>query len=275
MEKSKQYVNVRFSSDTIRDALTIFEELVPENTVPGQDTRSVAIGDEVWKFDSDEEFFAKHRKVGKSATFNRAFLREDKVIVAKLWIWYSIIGRYPTTTVTVEHLDEPKIERIFEVFERNLEASRLPVPAKPAPEPVKPTIFIGHGHSMQWRDLKDHLTDKQGYTVVAYEVGERAGHTIRDILQELLVKSSFALLVLTAEDETITGERRARQNVVHELGLFQGKLGFPRAIAVVEEGVEMLSNLDGVQQIRFSKNNIVEVYGDVIATLRREFGDVR
>jgi hypothetical protein len=37
----------------------------------------------------------------------------------------------------------------------------------------------------------------------------------------------------------------------------------------------MLSNLDGVQQIRFSKGNIAGVYGDVIATLRREFGDVR
>jgi predicted nucleotide-binding protein len=90
-----------------------------------------------------------------------------------------------------------------------------------------------------------------------------------------LISSSFALLVLTAEDETATGKLRARQNVIHELGLFQGKLGFPRAIAVVEEDVEMLSNLDGVQQIRFSKGNIAGVYGDVIATLRREFGDVR
>jgi predicted nucleotide-binding protein len=72
-----------------------------------------------------------------------------------------------------------------------------------------------------------------------------------------------------------SGDLRARQNVIHELGLFQGKLGFPRAIAIVEEGIETLSNLDDVQQLRFSKGNIAEIYGDVIATLRREFGDVR
>jgi predicted nucleotide-binding protein len=142
-----------------------------------------------------------------------------------LWIYYSTVG-FPNTTVTVEHENAAKIEEIFEVFERNLDGARLPAPVKPATPPVGPTIFIGHGHSTQWRDLKDHLVDKQGYKVIAYEVGERAGHTIRDILQEHLISSSFALLVLTAEDETATGKLRARQNVIHELGLFQGKLAF-------------------------------------------------
>jgi predicted nucleotide-binding protein len=273
LRSSTQHLNVRFTSDTLREALKIFNGLIPEGTEPGNFLRSVAVDDEVWNFDSDEEFFAKYRKLGKSALFNKAVLR-GKVAAAKLWINFSTLG-VTFTTVTVQHVDAPKIEEIFEVFERNLEASRLPIPAKRVPPPVSPTIFVGHGHSAQWRDLKDHLIDKQGYRVVAYEVGERAGHTIRDILQELLVSSSVALLVLTAEDETATGKLRPRQNVIHELGLFQGKLGFPRAIAVVEEGVEMLSNLDGVQQIRFSKDNIAEVYGDVIATLRREFGDAR
>jgi predicted nucleotide-binding protein len=87
-----------------------------------------------------------------------------------------------------------------------------------------------------------------------------------------LANSSFALLVLTAEDETGDGHLRARQNVVHELGLFQGRLGFPRAIAVVERDTEMLSNIDGVQQLHFNKGNISEVFGDVLATLKREFG---
>jgi predicted nucleotide-binding protein len=77
---------------------------------------------------------------------------------------------------------------------------------------------------------------------------------------------------MTAEDETVEGEFRARQNVVHEIGLFQGKLGFSRAIVLVEDGVELFSNLQGVQQIRYSKGNIRETYGDVLATLRREFG---
>jgi predicted nucleotide-binding protein len=80
---------------------------------------------------------------------------------------------------------------------------------------------------------------------------------------------------MTAEDESAEGDARARQNVVHEAGLFQGKLGFNRAIAVVESGVEVFSNLDGVQQIRYDKGNVKATFGEILATLRREFGDRR
>jgi predicted nucleotide-binding protein len=274
MEKNVRYKNVHFNAETLREALGVFTKLVPETVQYSSGIRKVELDDETWIFDSDEEFFAKYRKPIKGATLAKYALI-GRAIVAKLYVLESGAGKSQNTWVQVQLADAPKIEEVFDVFERNVETSRLPVPAEPEPVLIRPTIFIGHGRSIQWRNLKDHLTDKQGYTVVAYESGERAGHTIRDILQELLVKGSFALLVLTAEDEMSTGEVRARQNVIHELGLFQGKLGFPRAIAVVEEGVEMLSNLDGVQQIRFGKDNIAETYGDIIATLRREFGDAR
>lgn len=42
----------------------------------------------------------------------------------------------------------------------------------------KPVVFIGHGGSPRWRNLKDHLSDNHGYKIEAYETGARAGHTI-------------------------------------------------------------------------------------------------
>jgi predicted nucleotide-binding protein len=119
--------------------------------------------------------------------------------------------------------------------------------------------------------LKDHLHEQHGYELEAYETGARAGHTIRDILERMMDRSTFAILVLTAEDEQADGELRARQNVVHETGLFQGRLGFDRAIVAIEEGVEPFSNLQGIHQLRFNAGNIREIYGDVLATMRREF----
>ena len=88
----------------------------------------------------------------------------------------------------------------------------------------------------------------------------------------MMRESSFAILVMTGEDETKDGSKRARQNVIHEVGLFQGSLGFNRAIILKENGVEEFSNIAGVQQIRFTKNNIRETFGDVLGVLRREFG---
>jgi predicted nucleotide-binding protein len=122
-----------------------------------------------------------------------------------------------------------------------------------------------------WRELKDHLQDKHGISVQAYETGARAGHTIRDILEDLARDSTFAILVFTAEDEQPDGTFRARQNVVHEAGLFQGKLGFSRAIILLEDGVQQFSNIAGIQYIPFSRGNIREAYGDVVATINREF----
>jgi predicted nucleotide-binding protein len=54
-------------------------------------------------------------------------------------------------------------------------------------------------------------------------------------------------------------------------GLFQGRLGFSRAIILLEEGTEDFSNVHGVQQIRFAKGNIKETFGEALATLKREF----
>jgi hypothetical protein len=36
----------------------------------------------------------------------------------------------------------------------------------------------------------------------------------------------------------------------------------------------MASNFDGIQQLRFKKGHISEVFGDVLATIRREFGPI-
>ena len=89
----------------------------------------------------------------------------------------------------------------------------------------------------------------------------------------MMSKSAFALLVLTCDDDVGDGKFRPRQNVIHEAGLFQGHLGFSRAIILLEEGVDLedFSNIEGIHQIRFTKDNIKETFGYVLATIRREF----
>ena len=47
-------------------------------------------------------------------------------------------------------------------------------------------------------------------------------------LEEMLDQSRFAFLVLTAEDERLDGTRHARENVIHEVDLFQSRRGFNR-----------------------------------------------
>jgi len=52
----------------------------------------------------------------------------------------------------------------------------------------------------------------------------------------------------------------------------RGRLGLRRAIVLREDGCKEFSNLAGVQEIRFSKANIRETFGEVLATIKRECG---
>lgn len=260
MQKEKLYLETRFSAEVLREAIALTREIIaPTENKILYSYFDVEHDDSAWSYDTFEEFLPDFRKyTGYASISLNAGNKELKV---------SFTPR--KTTVKVKADNRIDIEAIFDIFEKNRSACLLPpTPPKSAERPV---VFIGHGRSAAWRDLKDHLQDKHGFIIESYESGARAGHTIRDILEDMILSSSFAVLVLTGEDEQGDGSLRARQNVIHEAGLFQGKLGFPRAILLLEKGLEPFSNIQGVQYIEFAANNVKETFGEVLATLRREF----
>ncbi len=118
-------------------------------------------------------------------------------------------------------------------------------------------VFIGHGKSTVWRDLKDFLQDRLSLKWDEFNRVPTAGSTTIDRLKQMLSEAEFAFIILTAEDETAEGDFRARENAVHELGLFQGSLGFDRAIVLLEEGCNEFSNIHGLTQVRFPENNLM------------------
>jgi predicted nucleotide-binding protein/DNA-binding XRE family transcriptional regulator len=135
---------------------------------------------------------------------------------------------------------------------------------------VGTNVFIGHGRSLLWRELKDFVRDRLGLPIDEFNRVPVAGITNIARLSEMLGAASVALLVLTAEDEHVDGKLNARQNVVHEVGLFQGRLGFTKAIVLLEEECEAFSNIHGLGQIRFPKGNIKAAFEEVRQVLERE-----
>lgn len=131
-------------------------------------------------------------------------------------------------------------------------------------------IFIGHGGSVVWRDLKDFIQDRLKLPWDEFNREPTAGMSTKERLEDMLDASSFAFLVMTAEDEHADGSRHARANVIHEVGLFQGRLGFERAIILLEDGCEEFSNIKGITEIRFPKGNVSAKFEDVRKVLERE-----
>jgi predicted nucleotide-binding protein len=75
---------------------------------------------------------------------------------------------------------------------------------------------------------------------------------------------------MTAEDEHVDASLHARENVVHEVGLFQGRLGPRRAIILLEDGCEEFSNIVGLSQIRFPRGRVSAAFEEIRRVLERE-----
>ncbi len=267
--KIKEYKHVIFTPAVIKKAIDTLLEALPEDTrikyikygknIPGSKIIKLPSG-ETWQHDTDDEFFADYVKGFVSASLDASYSGEHFPEGTM-----ELSADKDKTKVRVSMDKRDDIEKVFNVFEENVDKCR--VPEKPSVEKV----FIGHGKNTQWRELKDHLHDKHQIDVEAYEIGARAGHTVKEILESMLSSSTVALLVFTGEDLDIKGGLHARENVIHELGLFQGRLGWQKAVVLLEEGVSEFSNILGVEQIRFRKGDIKETFGDILATIKREF----
>ena len=132
------------------------------------------------------------------------------------------------------------------------------------------TVFIGHGREPIWRELKDFLKDRLHLSVEEFNSSSPAGIPTAMRLEEMLDRAAFAFLVMTAEDQQPDGRLRARENVVHEAGLFQGRLGFRKAIILLEETCDAFSNIEGLGQIRFSKGKVSAKFEEIRSVLERE-----
>lgn len=131
-------------------------------------------------------------------------------------------------------------------------------------------VFIGHGRSPLWRELKDFIVSRLQLPYEEFNRVPVAGVTNITRLSEMLDGAGCALIILTAEDEQADGAMRARMNVIHEVGLFQGRLGFTKAIVLLEDGCDEFSNIQGLGQIRFPKGKIAAAFEEVRAVLERE-----
>ena len=160
-----------------------------------------------------------------------------------------------------QHQVETRLKRLTRAKER------LPAALT---KTLSPKVFLGHGRSLVWHQLKAFLSDRLHLTCDEFNAESVAGRPTTERLQTLLDDAGFAFLVMTAEDTHADSSTHARENVIHEAGLFQGRLGFRRAIILLEEGCAQFSNIHGLSHIGFLKGNLEPIFERVRQVLERE-----
>lgn len=205
--------------------------------------------DECWDLEGIEDFLAEY-----GAGPCRALLLDEAADSA-----FSFTDDEGAAEVTVRLRTREQVRRVLVALDEN--AARSPF-----------TIFIGHGRDPQWQVLATHLRERHGFHVVTYETLAAYGQPASQVLEVAARTASVALLVHTAELQASDGSRHSVPNVVHETGLFTGRLGPRRALVLREDSCRPFTNIAGLTELRFGDGNIREIFGDVVAELRRHSG---
>lgn len=246
--------------DHYETTMTILDALQSQRTAPPL----VRIAEELGKL----ELKMTPHKIVEAIQPRGSFLSRDSTAVSQrittpvhCIVEAEEISRlYPFTALETLAGCARKIMKYMEVNDL-IERSRMPTGKK---------VFIGHGRSLVWRELKDFILDRLHLEWEEFNREPTAGIATTDRLQQMLDASCIAFLVMTAEDQHADATLHARENVVHEVGLFQGRLGFRRAIVILEQGCTEFSNIAGLSQIHFLTGNISASFEEVRRVLERE-----
>ena len=117
-------------------------------------------------------------------------------------------------------------------------------------------VFISHGRSDDWRKVQPFIEKDIKLRTIELAQEPNAGRTIIEKLIDNSERCDSAVIVMTGDDLVDSDEARVRENVMHEIGFFQGKFGRNLVILLHEEGVNIPTNLAGVAYVPFPKGNI-------------------
>ncbi|THF84853.1 DNA-binding protein [Deinococcus sp. KSM4-11] len=143
---------------------------------------------------------------------------------------------------------------------KNSRGSRL------SPRPRR--VFLSHGRDAAWREIQEFV--ERTLEIPTLELAQEANRG-RTIFQKLIDESDncgYAVIVMTGDDFTLDEQVRARENVIHEIGYFQGKYGADRVCLLHENEVNIPTNIQGVVYIPFPKNGIAAALGGLTRELK-------
>ncbi|MBQ9292032.1 MAG: nucleotide-binding protein [Campylobacter sp.] len=139
-------------------------------------------------------------------------------------------------------------------------------------------LFIVYGHDKNAKEQLEHSLAK--LEVATKQVTNDTGMTIIEALEQAISTIHAGIILLTPDDicipeadynkhrDSLDGyiHKRARQNVILEMGMVMARLGRDNTIILHKEGVELPSDIEGVFRIDF-KEHIKETIPTLIKRL--------
>lgn len=127
-------------------------------------------------------------------------------------------------------------------------------------------LFIVYGHDKIAKEQLENILEK--LNIQTQQVTNNTGVTIIEALEKEISRVHVGIILLTPDDislsvkdyeehkDNIEGyiHKRARQNVILEMGMIMAKLGRNNTIILEKKGVERPSDIEGIFRLEFKEN---------------------
>ncbi len=168
--------------------------------------------------------------------------------------WEEHRAKSLTTQVT-------RLESLFELLRTELQLRKGgSIASAEATRPNGHRIFLVHGRDEAALQEVARFLERLDQDIIVLREQPNQGRTIIEKFEDY-TDVGFAVVLLTADDRgglaTMPYDsqgRRARQNVILELGYFLGRLGRSRVCTLYVEGVEIPSDYSGVMYVKLDSD---------------------
>jgi hypothetical protein len=133
-------------------------------------------------------------------------------------------------------------------------------------------VFISHGRSPDWHKIQAYIEKDLEFETLELSQEANRGRTVLQKLWEETTNCSYVVIVMTGDDIVVEGELpRVRENVMHEIGFFQGKYGLENVCLLYEEGTSIPSNIHGLVYIPYPKGYVDATFGALGREIKAAF----
>jgi predicted nucleotide-binding protein len=153
------------------------------------------------------------------------------------------------------HFGRPQVAELLRAIDQVFEIRANSELSPPTPSSQR-RVFISHGRSPDWHKVQAFVEHDVKLKSLELAQEPSRGRTVIEKLEQNAAQCDSALIVMTGDDLANNDEARVRENVMHEIGFFQGRYGRQAVILLHEEGVSVPSNLGGIVYIPVPKGTI-------------------
>lgn len=183
-----------------------------------------------------------------------------------LYAEFQVIETNPSVEMTsprpdvpaIWHFSRAQMERLVRDIDQVLEVranSALLAPKAQAPR----RVFISHGRSKDWLSVQPFIEKDLKLATLELAQEPNLGQTLIEKLVANSTRCDSAVIVMTGDD-LLEDEARVRENVMHEIGYFQGRYGRNAVILLHEDGVHVPTNLGGIAYVPFPNGRIESAF---------------